>query len=111
MTPVRSRSGSQGGLDLADTIRSADEFGRAVRERRRALGLTQEQLAARCGVGKRFVVELEAGKPTSQLGKAIIAANEVGIVLASPAEKSPAFARRPLPSGVENDPLTDLLRF
>ena len=38
-----------------------------VRLRRRANKLNQQQLAELAGVGKRFVVELEAGKPTLRM--------------------------------------------
>ncbi len=38
-----------------------------VRERRKASGMTQEQLGAAAGVGKRFVSELERGKTTVRL--------------------------------------------
>lgn len=47
------------------------ELGKIVRETRRETGLTQEQLAGAAGVGVRFLIELEAGKPTMQLGKAL----------------------------------------
>jgi len=48
-------------------IRSAAEFGLLIRERRKALGWTQIQLAERCGTGERFIVDLEKGKPSCQL--------------------------------------------
>jgi len=40
-----------------------------VKEKRKKLGLTQQELAERAGVGLRFVRELEQGKPTLQLDK------------------------------------------
>ncbi len=40
-----------------------------VRARRLSAGLTQQQLGELAGVGKRFVVELEGGKPTLRLDK------------------------------------------
>jgi y4mF family transcriptional regulator len=43
------------------------ELGAALRAERKALGLNQADLALAAGVGLRFVVELEAGKPTVQL--------------------------------------------
>ena len=48
-----------------------DEIGRIVRRTRRAQGLRQDQLAGAAGVGVRFLVELEAGKATAQIGKAL----------------------------------------
>ncbi|HEX3429386.1 MAG TPA: helix-turn-helix transcriptional regulator [Rhizomicrobium sp.] len=47
------------------------EIGNFVRETRRAAGLTQGQLAGAAGVGQRFLIELEAGKSTAQLGKTL----------------------------------------
>lgn len=40
-----------------------------VRDRRKDLQLTQEQLAARAGVGLRFLRELEQGKQTLRMDK------------------------------------------
>lgn len=47
------------------------ELGARVRAARIAQDLRQEQLAAAAGVGVRFLIELEAGKPTAQLGKTL----------------------------------------
>ncbi len=66
-----------------NAIKNSVDFGEQIRLRRKALGLTQQQLAARCGVGVRFIIELEAGKPTCQLGKSLTAALEVGLLLQS----------------------------
>lgn len=48
-------------------IHSVRDLGAALRVARKALRLTQADLALAAGVGLRFVVELEAGKPTLQL--------------------------------------------
>lgn len=40
-----------------------------IRENRQKMGLTQEDIAARAGVGLRFVRDLEQGKETVQLNK------------------------------------------
>lgn len=50
-------------------IQSPSDLGKAVRAARRAAGVRQQDLAGVAGVGERFIVELEAGKPTIQLGK------------------------------------------
>lgn len=44
-----------------------DEIAIVVRHVRLAQGLRQDQLAAAAGVGLRFLVELERGKPTVRL--------------------------------------------
>ncbi len=48
-------------------IDTAATLGRAARIARKQLGLTQPQLALAAGVGVRFIVDLEAGKPTLRL--------------------------------------------
>ena len=49
------------------TIHTATDLGAVLRTARKQLGLTQPQLALAAGVGVRFIVELEAGKPTIRL--------------------------------------------
>ena len=49
------------------SIRSPQQLGDALRAARKQLGLTQPQLALAAGVGVRFIVDLEAGKPTLRL--------------------------------------------
>jgi y4mF family transcriptional regulator len=49
------------------TIKSPQELGEALRSARKRLGLTQPQLALAAGVGVRFIVDLEGGKPTVRL--------------------------------------------
>jgi transcriptional regulator with XRE-family HTH domain len=73
-----------------DTRRTAPEscgdslaarFGALVREKREAMGLRQEDIAFATGYGRRFVIELEAGKASCQLGKALAVAAAVGLRL------------------------------
>ena len=40
-----------------------------IKEKRKHLGLTQEELSIKSGVGLRFIRELETGKPTLRLDK------------------------------------------
>ena len=49
------------------SIRSAQQLGAALCAARKQLGLTQPRLALAAGVGVRFIVDLEAGKPTVRL--------------------------------------------
>ena len=49
------------------SIRSPQQLGHALRAARKQLGLTQPQLALAAGVGVRFIVDLDAGKPTLRL--------------------------------------------
>ncbi len=62
-------------------IENAKQFGQLILERRKALGMTQKELALAVNVGERFVVELERGKETCQLARALRIARGVGIRL------------------------------
>ena len=57
----------------------AKQFGDLVRQQREALNMRQDDLANATGLGRRFIIELEAGKATAQLGKALLAASAVGL--------------------------------
>ncbi len=46
-------------------------IGQIIRDERKELGLRQDELAAASGVGLRFLVELERGKVTVQMGKVL----------------------------------------
>ena len=43
------------------------------------MGVTQKDLALTSGTGLRFIIELEKGKPTCQLEKALAVLNTLGI--------------------------------
>ncbi len=49
------------------SIHSPQQLGDAICVARKQLTLTQPQLALAAGVGVRFIVDLEAGKPTVRL--------------------------------------------
>ena len=53
------------------SIRSPQQLWRALRAARKQLGLTQPQLALAAGVGVRFIVDLEAGKPTLRFAMSV----------------------------------------
>ena len=67
-------------------VSSPADIGILVRRARKAAGLRQDDLAGLAGVGTRFLIELEAGKPTVRLDKllAVLATLGIAIHLASP---------------------------
>ena len=73
----------------------AHASGSLVRSRRKAMGMRQDQLALATGVGRRFVIDLEAGKPSCQLGRSLLVAKALGLdlaILASDASSKSATA-------------------
>jgi len=60
-------------------LTSTAELGAAIRAARKALGLTLTDAARRCSVGPRFLLELEHGKPSVRLDKALAVMYGVGL--------------------------------
>jgi HTH-type transcriptional regulator / antitoxin HipB len=68
------------------------QIGAVIRSTRKALGVTQRDLALTSGTGLRFIIELEKGKETCELGKALRVLHTLGIemTLSPPASKQAA---------------------
>ncbi|MBP5254163.1 MAG: helix-turn-helix transcriptional regulator [Lachnospiraceae bacterium] len=60
-------------------ITSTEDFGQAVRRRRKELHYTQAFLADYSGFSVSFISDLENGKATAELGKALHLANILGL--------------------------------
>ncbi|MGA3346288.1 MAG: helix-turn-helix transcriptional regulator [Terracidiphilus sp.] len=61
---------------------TAQEIGQIVRQSRKRLGVTQKDLALTSGTGLRFVIDLEKGKETCQIGKVLTVLQTLGIRIA-----------------------------
>jgi len=55
------------------------QIGRLIRDTRKRLGVTQRDLALTSGTGIRFVIDLEKGKSTCEIGKVLTVLNTLGI--------------------------------
>ena len=64
-------------MDIVDS----KTLGEAVRLARKRLKVTQKDLALASGTGLRFIIELEQGKPTCHLGKALGILQALGLRL------------------------------
>lgn len=62
-------------------IRSTADIGSLIRARRRELGYTQMELADRVGVGITYLSNLENGKETAEIGKALHVLKMLGLDL------------------------------
>lgn len=60
-------------------IQTSIDLGLAIRKRRKLLKLTQKDLALTCGTGLRFIIDLEKGKPTCQVGKMLEVLKALGM--------------------------------
>jgi transcriptional regulator with XRE-family HTH domain len=68
-----------GGALNRRSAEAAAAFGALIRRRRKTLNMRQDELALATGVGRRFLIELEAGKPSCQLGRSLLVAEALGI--------------------------------
>ncbi len=59
-------------------IDTTETLGILLRSARKGLGLTQSDLALAAGVGLRFIVDLEAGKPTLRLATVLRVIDALG---------------------------------
>lgn len=57
------------------------DIGKLIRSTRKSLGVTQKSLALTSGTGLRFVIDLERGKETCEIGKALTVLQTLGIRL------------------------------
>ncbi len=58
------------------------QIGKVIRDTRKSIGVTQKDLALTSGTGIRFIIDLEHGKETCQIGKTLVILNTLGIRLA-----------------------------
>jgi HTH-type transcriptional regulator/antitoxin HipB len=77
-------------------VRTPEELGQLIRERRRELGLDQRSLAERVGVSRLWIIEFEKGKPRAEIGLVLRTLNalELSLDVASDVERSSAQAPR-----------------
>lgn len=62
-------------------IKTMEELAKIVVKTRKERGMAQKDLAFACNVGTRFIVDLENGKETCQIGKVLKVVQNLGIKL------------------------------
>lgn len=64
---------------LPAVIHSVAELGALVEATRKRQGLTQQDVSGIAGLGSRFMVDLEKGKPTIQMQKSLDVLAQLGL--------------------------------
>lgn len=62
-------------------VKTTSDIGSLIRARRTQLRWSQEELATRVGVSRLWLVQLEKGKPTAQIGLVLRTLKELGLAL------------------------------
>ena len=60
-------------------INNTKAFGEMIRKQRKKLGYTQKYICEVSGISASYISDLENGKATAELGKAIYLANLLGV--------------------------------
>ena len=106
VTPKMKTDSDESALERR-AAEAALAFGLLIRSRRKAMKMRQDQLALATGVGRRFLIDLEAGKSSCQLGRSLLVAEAVGLRQAdlltsgSPSQTTTALELPDLPEEVE----------
>jgi len=88
--PAGRPAGAAATLDTpTSAATAAADIGAAVRKKRKEDGLTLADAAALCGVGYRFMSDLENGKATVQVGKVLQVLTALGLDVTIEARKWP----------------------
>lgn len=62
-------------------IRTPTDLGSAIRDRRRRLNLDQDELAGRIGASRKWIIDVEKGKPRAEIGLVLRALDALGVRL------------------------------
>ena len=81
-------------------VRTDTDLGAFIRERRSKLGMDQITLAEKTGTSRKWLVEVEQGKPRAEIGLILRTLKSLGVYIDlktdSPTEPSPAIkAKKP----------------
>jgi HTH-type transcriptional regulator/antitoxin HipB len=78
-------------------LRAPIDIGAAIRDRRRRLFLGQDELAARVGVSRKWIIDIEKGKPRAAMGLVLRTLAALGLRLSITEEGAPVRRKRPKP--------------
>jgi HTH-type transcriptional regulator/antitoxin HipB len=70
-------------------LRTAKDIGALIRDQRKRQKLDQAQLAEKVGVNRRWVLEVERGKPRAEIGLILKTFNALGLALTIEGETAP----------------------
>ena len=73
-------------------LRTPQDIGAIIRQRRRELDLDQRTLADRVGVSRQWIIDVEAGKPRVELGLVLRTLDALGLRLTT---DEPKKSKRP----------------
>jgi HTH-type transcriptional regulator / antitoxin HipB len=94
-------------------IRTPADLGALIRERRIKLGLDQVSLAKKAGTSRKWLIEVESGKPRAEMGLILRTLKTLGVALVASdtaADAPPSAEKTPAPSVDINQVIDSLKR-
>ena len=78
-------------------LRTPLDIGSAIRDQRRRLGLGQDELAARVGVSRKWIIDIEKGKFRAAIGLLLRTVEALGLRLSIDGDGTPVPRKRVKP--------------
>ena len=91
-------------------IRTAKDLGAFIREHRIKLGMDQSDLAEKSGTSRKWIVEVEQGKPRAEIGLVLRTLKALGVSLDLAADRSRKAAPASEPRNVDINSILDSLK-
>jgi HTH-type transcriptional regulator / antitoxin HipB len=91
-------------------IRTAADLGALIRERRVKLGMDQNDLAEKAGTSRKWIVEVEQGKPRAEIGLILRTLKTLGVSLDIAVERPQKAPSANEPRNVDINNILDSLK-
>jgi HTH-type transcriptional regulator/antitoxin HipB len=91
-------------------IRTAADLGAFIRERRVKLGMDQSNLAEKAGTSRKWIVEVEKGKPRAEIGLVLRTLKTLGVSLEIAVDRAQKTTGASEPMNVNINDILDSLK-
>ena len=91
-------------------VRTATDLGAFIRERRVKLGMDQSDLAEKAGTSRKWIVEVEQGKPRAEIGLVLRTLKALGVSLDLAADHAQKTVAASEPENVDINNILDSLK-
>ncbi|MHB1699796.1 MAG: helix-turn-helix transcriptional regulator [Acidobacteriaceae bacterium] len=91
-------------------VRTATDLGAFIRERRVKLGMDQSDLAEKAGTSRKWIVEVEQGKPRAEIGLVLRTLKALGVSLEIAVERTQKVSPAGGPGNVDINNILNSLK-
>lgn len=91
-------------------VRTATDLGAFIRERRVKLAMDQSDLAKKAGTSRKWIVEVEQGKPRAEIGLVLRTLKALGVSLDLAADRAQKTVAASEPANVDINNILDSLK-